>query len=208
MGTAVTLLGPAGAEVDALNTAARRVEARFEELEQRFSRFRPSSELSRVNRSAGAPTRVSEGYAEVVRFALDGAERTGGLFDPTVLPALVAAGYDRDFDELTAHGPRSPQTVAAQISIEAAQPRLDLAVLKSLPGKQIMVGVLDLGTEAIETAEQVAERIRAALAHVPAERLIIAPDCGMKYLPRAVAYGKLAAMCAGAAVVRRELAGR
>ncbi len=95
-----------------------------------------------------------------------------------------------------------------QISIEAAQPRLDLAVLKSLPSKQIMVGVLDLGTEAIETAEQVAERIRAALAHVPAERLIIAPDCGMKYLPRAVAYGKLAAMCAGAAIVRRELAGR
>lgn len=71
-----------------------------------------------------------------------------------------------------------------------------------------MVGVLDLGTEAVETAEQVVGRIRAALAHVPAERLIIAPDCGMKYLPRAAAYGKLVAMCEGAAIVRRELEGQ
>jgi 5-methyltetrahydropteroyltriglutamate--homocysteine methyltransferase len=94
---------------------------------------------------------------------------------------------------------------ARQISIEAAQPRLDLSLLRQLPSKEIMVGVLDLGSEAVETAGEVAQRIRAALEHVAPERLIVAPDCGMKYLPRAVAFGKLAAMCAGAEIVRREL---
>jgi 5-methyltetrahydropteroyltriglutamate--homocysteine methyltransferase len=96
---------------------------------------------------------------------------------------------------------------AQQISIEAAQPRLDLSLLGQLTGKQIMVGVLDLGSESVETAGEVAQRIRAALRHVSAERLIVAPDCGMKYLPREVAYGKLEAMCRGADIVRRELAG-
>lgn len=98
-------------------------------------------------------------------------------------------------------------TPVQQVSIEAAQPKLDVSVLRGLPTKQIMVGVLDLGTEAVESAEQVATRIRAALEHVAPERLIVAPDCGMKYLPRDVAYGKLTAMCAGAAIVRRELQG-
>jgi 5-methyltetrahydropteroyltriglutamate--homocysteine methyltransferase len=96
---------------------------------------------------------------------------------------------------------------AQQISIEAAQPRLELSLLRQLPGKQIMVGVLDLGSEAVETPAEVAQRIRAALEHVSAERLIVAPDCGMKYLPREVAFGKLEAMCRGADIVRRELAG-
>lgn len=96
---------------------------------------------------------------------------------------------------------------ATQISIEAAQPRLDLGILRDLAGKQVMLGVLDLGDPAIETAEQVAERIRAALKHISADRLIPAPDCGMKYLPRATAFGKLRALAAGAAIVRRELAG-
>lgn len=95
-----------------------------------------------------------------------------------------------------------------QVSIEAAQPRLDLSVLRTLPSKQIMVGVLDLGTHEVETADVVAQRIRSALEHVAPERLIIAPDCGMKYLPREVAFGKLKAMCDGAAMVRRELGGR
>ncbi len=96
---------------------------------------------------------------------------------------------------------------AAQISIEAAQPRLDLSVLRELGTKQVMLGVLDLGDPAAETAEQVAERIRAALRHVPPERLIPAPDCGMKYLPRETAFGKLRALAEGARIVRRELAG-
>ena len=87
---------------------------------------------------------------------------------------------------------------AQQISIEAAQPRLDLAVLRRLPTKTIILGVIDLSDMTVETPQVVAERIRRALAHVPADRLVIAPDCGMKYLPRAVAYAKMKAMVDGA----------
>ncbi len=96
---------------------------------------------------------------------------------------------------------------ARQVSIEAAQPRLDLAVLKELPSKTIILGVIDLSDMTIETPQTVAERIRRALRQVPADRLVIAPDCGMKYLPRAVAFGKMAAMAEGAAMVRKELNG-
>jgi 5-methyltetrahydropteroyltriglutamate--homocysteine methyltransferase len=101
--------------------------------------------------------------------------------------------------------PQLADTTASQISIEAAQPRLDLGVLKDLSGKSIMLGVIDLGTEKAESAEIVAERIRAGLKQVPAERLIVAPDCGMKYLSREVAFAKLKALADGARLVRREL---
>ena len=94
---------------------------------------------------------------------------------------------------------------ARQISIEAAQPKLDLGVLSDLAGKKIMLGVLDLGDHSIETPETVATRIRAGLKYVPAENLIPAPDCGMKYLPRDVAFGKLKALAEGARIVRAEL---
>jgi 5-methyltetrahydropteroyltriglutamate--homocysteine methyltransferase len=94
---------------------------------------------------------------------------------------------------------------ASQISIEAAQPKLALDILKGFSGKQLMVGVIDLGTEKVETAQEVAARIRAALKHVPAERLVLAPDCGMKYLTREAAFGKLKALAEGAAIVRKEL---
>jgi 5-methyltetrahydropteroyltriglutamate--homocysteine methyltransferase len=94
---------------------------------------------------------------------------------------------------------------ARQISIEAAQPKLDLAILKSLPSKTIILGVIDLDDTEAETPLIVADRIRRALRHVPAERLVIAPDCGMKYLPRPVAFAKIKAMAEGAALVRREL---
>ena len=103
--------------------------------------------------------------------------------------------------------PELEQTAAQQISVEAAQPKLDLAVLKRLPSKTIVLGVIDLADPAIETADVVADRIRAALRHVPPERIVIAPDCGMKYLPRDIAFGKMAAMVAGATLARRELAG-
>lgn len=103
--------------------------------------------------------------------------------------------------------PQLADSTAAQISIEAAQPKLDLGILKDLSNKTIMLGVLDLGTAEVETAEMVASRIRAGLAHVPAERLVAAPDCGMKYIPRARAFAKLKALADGAAIVRRELAG-
>jgi 5-methyltetrahydropteroyltriglutamate--homocysteine methyltransferase len=96
---------------------------------------------------------------------------------------------------------------AAQVSIEAAQPKLDLAVLRLLPSKTIILGVIDLSDMTIETPDIVAERIRRALPYVPAERIVVAPDCGMKYLPRAVAFGKMAAMVEGAGIVRRELGG-
>ena len=101
--------------------------------------------------------------------------------------------------------PQLADTTASQISIEAAQPKLDLEVLKSIH-KTLMVGVIDLGNENIESADEVASRIRAALKHVPAERLVVAPDCGMKYLTREAAFGKLKALAEGAAMVRKELA--
>ena len=97
------------------------------------------------------------------------------------------------------------ECAADQISIEAAQPKLDLSVLRELPSKTIMLGVLDLGDMNIETPETVAGRIRAALEFVTPDRLVIAPDCGMKYLPREVAFGKLKAMAAGARIARAAL---
>jgi 5-methyltetrahydropteroyltriglutamate--homocysteine methyltransferase len=101
--------------------------------------------------------------------------------------------------------PQLADSAAQQISIEAAQPKLDLGVLSELAGKTIMLGVIDLADQAIETPEQVAQRIRRALKYVAPERLVPAPDCGMKYLARETAFGKLTALSAGAAMVRREL---
>lgn len=91
-----------------------------------------------------------------------------------------------------------------QISLETAQSKLDTSVLAQLAGKQIMVGCLDLSDPAIETPQIVVERIRRALAYVPPEAIILAPDCGMKYLPREVAVGKLAAMVEAARILRAE----
>jgi 5-methyltetrahydropteroyltriglutamate--homocysteine methyltransferase len=96
-------------------------------------------------------------------------------------------------------------TRANQISIETAQSSLDCSVLRGLPDQSILLGVLDLSTETVETPEIVATRIRRGLAHVDAERLIVAPDCGLKYLPRHVAFGKMRAMVEGAAIVRAEI---
>jgi 5-methyltetrahydropteroyltriglutamate--homocysteine methyltransferase len=90
---------------------------------------------------------------------------------------------------------------ATHVSIEAAQPDLDPAVLRALPDKTIVLGLLDLGAEEVETPELVAQRIRRALEVVEPERLVVAPDCGMKYLPRGRAYRKLEAMVAGARLV-------
>jgi 5-methyltetrahydropteroyltriglutamate--homocysteine methyltransferase len=102
--------------------------------------------------------------------------------------------------------PQLAETTASQISIEAAQPRLDLAVLKELSNKSVMLGVIDLGTTAVESTEEVARRIRAGLKYVAPERLVVAPDCGMKYLDRETAFRKLTALTQGAALVRREIA--
>jgi 5-methyltetrahydropteroyltriglutamate--homocysteine methyltransferase len=100
-----------------------------------------------------------------------------------------------------------PELAAAecdQISIETAQSGLDCAVLAALTGKTIILGVLNLGDETVETADEVAARVRRALPYVAAERLVLAPDCGMKYLPRDAAFGKLTAMTQAAARLRAE----
>jgi 5-methyltetrahydropteroyltriglutamate--homocysteine methyltransferase len=103
--------------------------------------------------------------------------------------------------------PEFANSSVQQVSIETAQSKLDCSVLDKLPGKTIILGTLDLSDMAIETPEVVAARIRRALPHVPAERIVVAPDCGLKYLPRAVAYGKMCAMVEGARIVRAELGG-
>src|SRR6202171_281389 len=94
---------------------------------------------------------------------------------------------------------------AEQISIEAAQPKLDLGVLADLSSKKILLGVIDLGNPEIETVTLIADRIRHGLKYVSADRLIPAPDYGMKYMPRHVAFGKLKAMSEAAAIVRKEI---
>jgi thiamine biosynthesis lipoprotein len=100
MGTDVELVGPAAHR--AFARACSEVRATFEREDRRFSRFRAESELSSVNRRAGTPTVVSAAFAGVVALALAGARASAGRFDPTLLDAIVAAGYDRDFDELLA----------------------------------------------------------------------------------------------------------
>ena len=97
------------------------------------------------------------------------------------------------------------RSVVDMISIEAAQPRLDLSVLAKLPSKTMVVGVLDLEDTNIETPEAVATRVREALKYLPPEQLMLAPDCGMKYLSRETAFGKLQAMVQGVELVRAEL---
>src|SRR5262252_3510532 len=96
-------------------------------------------------------------------------------------------------------------TSVQQISVETAQPALDCSVLAELAGKTVLLGVLDLSTSDVESPEVVADRIRRALPYVPAERLIVAPDCGMKYLTRDVAFAKLRALVRGAGIMRAEV---
>ena len=103
--------------------------------------------------------------------------------------------------------PLLAESIAEQVSIEAAQPKLDLGVVAELSGKKVLLGVLDMGQPDAETAHEVAGRIRAGLKHIAADRLIPAPDCGMKFLPRVVAFAKLKALADGTAIVRRELTG-
>jgi 5-methyltetrahydropteroyltriglutamate--homocysteine methyltransferase len=114
-----------------------------------------------------------------------------------VVPGQKPAGYS--------FLPQLAACEADQVSIEAAQPKLDLGVLRDLGGKTVVLGVIDLGDQTVESAETVAGRIRAALKFVDAARLVPAPDCGMKYLTRDVAFGKLKALADGAAIVRKEL---
>jgi 5-methyltetrahydropteroyltriglutamate--homocysteine methyltransferase len=100
--------------------------------------------------------------------------------------------------------PQLARSTATQISIETAQSNLDCSILRELPGKEILLGVIDLSTPNVETVEVVKERVKRALPHIDAERIVLAPDCGMKYLSREVAFGKLSAMCQAARELRAE----
>jgi 5-methyltetrahydropteroyltriglutamate--homocysteine methyltransferase len=142
------------------------------------------------------------------RIAVKAIDRAlAGLSVPTVVH--LCFGYAAVVNTQKPSGysflPQLADSSAAQISIEAAQPKLDLGILSDLAGKTIVLGVIDLGDQSVESPEQVATRIRNALKYLPAERLVPAPDCGMKYLARETAFGKLTALSAGAAMVRREL---
>jgi 5-methyltetrahydropteroyltriglutamate--homocysteine methyltransferase len=101
--------------------------------------------------------------------------------------------------------PEFANSPVQQVSIETAQSGLDCSVLEKLPGKTIILGVLDLSDMKVESPETVATRIRRALPYVPPERIVLAPDCGLKYLPRNVAFGKMCALVEGAKIVRKEL---
>lgn len=139
---------------------------------------------------------------EAVNHALSESRGTTALHLCFGHAALVARKQTKRYAYLEELADASVQ----QISIDATQPRLDLAPLKTLAaaGKTIVLGTLDPGDPRVESAGEVAARIRAALACVPAEQLVVAPDCGMTYLPREVAFGKLVSMVEGAAIVRRE----
>ncbi|MGH7390693.1 MAG: 5-methyltetrahydropteroyltriglutamate--homocysteine methyltransferase [Candidatus Rokuibacteriota bacterium] len=148
------------------------------------------------------PDRAREYGVAVIDRALE------GVAGPTVVH--LCFGYAHTVGSAKPSGysflPELDRCRATHVSIEAAQPRLDCAALRSLPSKTIVLGALDLNDPAVETPEAVADRIRKALAHAPPDRLVIAPDCGMKYLPRERAFAKLQALAAGARLVRAELA--
>ena len=101
--------------------------------------------------------------------------------------------------------PQLAQSTAQEISIEAAQPELDLGMLADLAPKKIHLGVISLKPGTVETAAEVAARIRHGLQYIAPDRLVAAPDCGMKYLSRQAAFTKLCALAEGAAIVRREI---
>ena len=132
-----------------------------------------------------------------------------GVAGPTALH--LCFGYAHIVHERsTAYSflPELADCIVDQVSIETAQPSLDLSVLTSLKNKSIILGVISLGTPEIETPEIVAERIRRAFKFVAPEHIIPAPDCGMKYIARDIAFAKLKVLAEGAAIVRRELEGR
>jgi 5-methyltetrahydropteroyltriglutamate--homocysteine methyltransferase len=146
------------------------------------------------------PDRAREYGVEAITRALEGVEGTTALH--------VCFGYGHFIKDKPAGYSVLEQLAAVpvdQVSVEAAQPRLDPALLSQLAGKTIIYGVIDNADPAVETPALVAERIRCAVRHIPPEQLMPAPDCGMKYLSRPVAFAKLQALVAGTAIVRGEL---
>jgi 5-methyltetrahydropteroyltriglutamate--homocysteine methyltransferase len=145
------------------------------------------------------PEKAREFGVKALQRALDGVKGTTAVHICFGYAAIIherPSGYS--------FLPEFAQTPVKQVSIETAQSKLDTAVLKSLPDKTVILGVLDLSTHEVETPEVVAERIQRALPHVDARRIVVAPDCGLKYLPREVAFGKMKAMADGAKLVRAK----
>lgn len=146
------------------------------------------------------PEKAREYGLEALNAALDGVKGATAIHICFGYAAIIherPAGYS--------FLPELAECSAQQISIETAQSNLDTSVLASLRGKTIILGVIDLSTHEVETAETVAARVKRALPHVDADKVVVAPDCGMKYLPREVAFGKMKAMADGAALVRASL---
>ena len=147
------------------------------------------------------PERAREFGLAALNHALDGITGTTAVHICFGYGALVAgrpAGYS--------FLPELAGSPVLQVSIETAQSNLDCSVLQKLAGKTIILGVVDLGNHQVETAEAVAARIRRALPFVGPDRLVIAPDCGLKYLPRPIAFAKMKAMVDGARLVRAQVA--
>ena len=147
------------------------------------------------------PEKARDYGLQALNAALDGVEGETAVH--------ICFGYAAIIHERPKNGysflPELEGCTAHGISIETAQSELDCKVLEDLPNKKIILGVLDLSTHEVETPDMVATRIRRALPHCPAERIIVAPDCGLKYMPRDSARGKIKAMVDGAAIVRAEI---
>jgi 5-methyltetrahydropteroyltriglutamate--homocysteine methyltransferase len=148
------------------------------------------------------PDKAREYGLEAVNAALDGIKGETALHICFGYAAIIherPAGYN--------FLPELAGSTVSGVSIETAQSNLDTSILTNLAGKTIILGVIDLSDPEVESAETVAARIRRALPHVDPAKVIVAPDCGMKYLPRKTAFGKMQAMVAGAAIVRAEMGG-
>ena len=150
------------------------------------------------------PEKAQSYAVSAINEALDGIEGTTALhmcFGYAAIHALRGFKKPNSYSFLA----ELNESNVDQVSIEAAEPDIDLEVLSALPDKHIILGVIDNGNPNVESPELVARRIESALTYVSPERLIVAPDCGMKYLDRRIAFSKLCAMVEGAELVRKAL---
>jgi thiamine biosynthesis lipoprotein len=183
MGTEIDVVGPP--EAASFRRVAAAIQGLFERLESRFSRFREDSELSRVNRAAGQWVTVSEVFAELLRISLDGARRSAGLFDPTLLRPLVAAGYDRDFREIS--GPdrgrgryRMPDVRLRSRTGRWADVRLDGDRLLVPSGTWLDLGGIGKGW-AVDLACNLAGELPWAIVNAGGDLRVVGspPSCGV-----------------------------
>jgi len=150
------------------------------------------------------PEKARQYGLQVLNAALDGVK---GRTAVHICFGYAAIIHQRPGPEGYSFLPELADCCVDEISIETAQSNLDTSVLETLRGKSIILGVLDLADPTVESAETVAGRIRRALPYIDPDKVIIAPDCGLKYLSREVAFGKMRAMVEGAAIMRKELGG-